>query len=162
MIPNNQRIYAYIITSLHNFSDADDVMQETSAMMWQKFDEFRPGTDFVAWGIRIAQLKCLALKRKMRNQRLEFHPETEQAVLQMVENHHKDIDKRLKLLQRCLAKLGLRDQQFLQLRYEENMTQKKIAQRIGVTVHTVCRNFARIHDILLRCVRRNMVAEEVL
>ena len=42
------RIYSFILSRIPNFSEADDVMQETSKMMWIKFDEFERGTDFVA------------------------------------------------------------------------------------------------------------------
>ncbi len=37
----------------------DDVLQDTLAVMWKKFDNFKIGTDFVAWGKTIARYKIM-------------------------------------------------------------------------------------------------------
>ena len=34
------RLHAYILTMVPNWSDAADILQETSAVLWKKFDEF--------------------------------------------------------------------------------------------------------------------------
>jgi RNA polymerase sigma-70 factor (ECF subfamily) len=46
---NQSRIYAYIVSLVPNFNDADDIMQETTTMMWERKEDFESGTDFVAW-----------------------------------------------------------------------------------------------------------------
>ena len=63
---NQRRIYAYILTLVPNFNDADDVMQETTATMWERKKDFQPGTDFVAWGARIAYFKILEYRKLLR------------------------------------------------------------------------------------------------
>jgi RNA polymerase sigma factor (sigma-70 family) len=62
---NSRRIYAYLLTLLPNWADAEDVFQDVSAVLWEKFSEFTPGTDFGAWAFRIAHFK--ALKRRSQN-----------------------------------------------------------------------------------------------
>src|SRR5207249_11545384 len=52
-LQNQRRLYAYILTLLPNRADADDVLQEASLVMWDKFDERAPPSDFTAWGCRI-------------------------------------------------------------------------------------------------------------
>ncbi|HRS72819.1 MAG TPA: hypothetical protein P5175_13345, partial [Anaerohalosphaeraceae bacterium] len=34
------RIYAYILSLVPNFSDADDILQDTTKIMWERFDDF--------------------------------------------------------------------------------------------------------------------------
>ena len=43
------QILAYINALLLNWNDAEDVFQDSCVVLWQKFDEFRPGTNFLAW-----------------------------------------------------------------------------------------------------------------
>lgn len=60
---NDKKIYAYILSVLRNANDADDVMQETSSVMWSKFSDFSPGMHFVLWEITIARYQILAFFR---------------------------------------------------------------------------------------------------
>src|SRR3954447_21447609 len=73
-LQNERRVYAYILTLLPNRTDADDVLQEASLVMWDKFDERAPPEDFAAWGCRIAYFKVLDCYKKSQRQRLLFSP----------------------------------------------------------------------------------------
>src|SRR5580692_9914075 len=59
-----RRIYAYIFTLLPRRADADDLLQETSLVMWDKFEAANPPNDFLAWGRRIAYHKVLDFHKK--------------------------------------------------------------------------------------------------
>ena len=72
---HGRTIYGHIRTLVPNASDADEVFQETSVTLWQKFDQYRPEADFRAWACRIAYYKVLKLRdRQIRSPRL-FSPE---------------------------------------------------------------------------------------
>ena len=45
---NQKRIAGLIFSLVPQGAEADDVMQETCAVMWRKFGEFAPGSDFGA------------------------------------------------------------------------------------------------------------------
>ena len=49
-----RRVYAYIRTQVLSSADADDVMQDATTVLWRKFDQYQPGTDFVRWACRVA------------------------------------------------------------------------------------------------------------
>ena len=65
-LQNERRLYAYILTLLPHRADAEDVLQEASLVMWDKFDEHNPPDDFAAWGCRIAYFKVLDFYKKSR------------------------------------------------------------------------------------------------
>src|SRR6266566_4360654 len=71
-LQNERRLYAYILTLLPNRADADDVLQEASLVMWDKFEEEHPPDDFAAWGCRIAYFKVLDAYRKKQRCRVRF------------------------------------------------------------------------------------------
>ncbi|MFN6162181.1 MAG: sigma factor, partial [Planctomycetota bacterium] len=45
-------------------ADVDDVLQEINAVLWEKADQFQPGTDFWAWASQVARFKALNHIRK--------------------------------------------------------------------------------------------------
>ena len=57
-------VYSYIHVLVPTHADAEDLFQETSRTMWQKFGQYGPGPDegFRAWALRIA-LRCSATAR---------------------------------------------------------------------------------------------------
>src|SRR5947199_7816436 len=71
-LQNERRLYAYIVTLLPNRTDADDVLQEASLVMWDKFDDQHPPDDFAAWGCRIAYYKVLDFCKKRHRSRVLF------------------------------------------------------------------------------------------
>src|SRR3954453_21349697 len=71
-LQNERRLYAYILTLLPHRADADDALQETSLVMWDKFDEAAPPDDFAAWGCRIAYFKVLDFYKKAGRARVRF------------------------------------------------------------------------------------------
>src|SRR5215467_12973604 len=71
-LKNERRLYAFILTLLPNRADADDVLQEASLVMWDKFDERHPPDDFAAWGCRIAYFKVLDFYKKSHRSRVRF------------------------------------------------------------------------------------------
>src|SRR5258708_32355535 len=51
-------------------ADADDVMQEVSVVLWEKFAQFRDGADFRAWAFGVARFEVLAWLRDKGRDRL--------------------------------------------------------------------------------------------
>src|SRR5437868_8976600 len=106
-LQNERRLYAYILTLLPRRADADDVLQEASLVMWDKFDERHPPDDFAAWGCRIAYFKVLDFYKKSQRCRVCFS----QAMLEHVAETGVEqaatlrLDERREALSRCVEKL---------------------------------------------------------
>ena len=45
------KVYAYVRSQIVQKSDAEDVLQETAATLWEKFDTFRPDNRFSRVGL---------------------------------------------------------------------------------------------------------------
>ncbi|MCI0705268.1 MAG: sigma-70 family RNA polymerase sigma factor, partial [Planctomycetia bacterium] len=71
-LQNERRLYAYILTILPNRADADDVLQEASLAMWDRFDETNPPNDFLAWARRVAYYKVLDFYKKSERLRVRL------------------------------------------------------------------------------------------
>ena len=49
-LANQRRIYRYILTICPHAADAEDVLQSTAEVLWAKFKQFEPGTEFPGLG----------------------------------------------------------------------------------------------------------------
>lgn len=54
---HQRRLYAYIFTLIPNRADADDLLQEVSITLWERFDTSEPGKDYMSCAMRVAFLK---------------------------------------------------------------------------------------------------------
>ena len=66
-------IHAYICTLVPNGVDADDVMQETSLVLWRKWEEFDREREFIRWACGIAFNEVLKLRRRVATRRYFFN-----------------------------------------------------------------------------------------
>lgn len=160
LMANHHKIYTYIFTLLPHHSDADDVMQEVTSVMLQHFEDFQEGTNFAAWGKKIAFYEILKYRRQQQSLPLSFEDEkTFRQIADYIEIHNDTIDQRLDALQDCIEKLNPKDKKIVVLRYQNERTMQNVAEVCGVHLATVYRAFERIHHILACCVRRTLAAE---
>jgi RNA polymerase sigma-70 factor (ECF subfamily) len=159
LLANEKRIYAFILTLVANRSDADDLMQETATIMWQKYRQALPVSGFAAWGIGIAHYKILEFRKKQYKLRVQFDSELFEHLVGGAMAVTDKVDDRLEALENCLAKLTERDCRLVKMRHESGVTTKSVAERIGISTASAYKAIARIHNALLICVYRTLNAE---
>jgi RNA polymerase sigma-70 factor (ECF subfamily) len=145
----------YIRVMVPNHSVADDILQETTLLMWEKFENFQDGTNFSAWAISIARNKILQHYRKEKRQHLMF----DDTALQNLADQSSVFDygdSRIDALKKCTNKLPLEDQKLLELRYLDNINIKQIAKKINRSTSLLYRKMAKIHRFLLICINRQL------
>ena len=72
MTQHQRRIFAYIHALVPSRADAEDLLQETSLVVVEKFHEFASGTDFVAWACQIAWWRVRASRQKFARSKVVF------------------------------------------------------------------------------------------
>jgi RNA polymerase sigma-70 factor (ECF subfamily) len=159
LLESERRIYAFIVSVLPNLVDAEDVLQETSLILWQKFDQYQPGSDFVAWACRVAQLRVLKFYEKQARSRLRFGSEAMEAILAETIASGPVSDLQHAALATCLAQVEVSDRVLLQRRYSDGASPRQIAEQIGSSIHIVYRTLRRIHRALLVCIQRKIEQE---
>ena len=157
---NHHRIHAYILSLVPVRTTADDLMQETTLVMWKKFGDFESGTDFVSWGIAIARFIILDYRKDKNNKVIHLEDQVIQEIATKSERRIQHIDRRIDALKLCVKKLPDKDRFLLKLRYESEIPAKNIAERLGRTFQTVYKSLARIQANLARCIRRTLATEE--
>ena len=159
VLSNQRRIHAYILSLVIHPYDADDILQDTLAVMWEKFDEFQPGTNFLAWGKSIARFKVMNYLKKSKSTKLHFNNE----VLKIIESESGQIDNlsdRLSAMTNCLTVLTDKEQSLLKFRYYHDFSFKKIALKVGISKQSAYRSISRIHSKLVKCIKHALVTKE--
>lgn len=160
LMANQQRIYAFILTLVPNWADADDLMQQTAQVMWCRFEESEPVKNFASWGMRIAQNNIMNYYAKKKRERVLFDDDLLKNVMQHTEVVCTNTDVRIEALRRCLHKLREKDRRLIRTLYEQGLTIKQLATQVERPVQGLYKAIARIHDALLQCVRRSLALRE--
>jgi RNA polymerase sigma-70 factor (ECF subfamily) len=158
-LAHERRIYGFILALVPNWSDADDLLQETSAVLWRKLDDFEPGTDFLAWALSIARFQVLNYRKKQRQLRARLSDRTVETLVDQLMALGERSDARRDALAECLAKLNSRDRELIQLRYQPEATTQRVADCVGRSLKAVYKALNRIHGQLLLCIRQTLASE---
>ena len=162
LMKQRKRIYAFILTLVGNSSDADDIMQDTAALMWQKYHQSEQIMDFAALGLQIAHFKVLEFRKKQYKSKIQFNSELFENILGGAVTMEEKLSERFEALKKCLSKLDDTSRKLVQAQHQKGQTIKEIAASLNISQHVAYKRIGRLHDQLLECVHRTLKKEGVL
>jgi RNA polymerase sigma-70 factor (ECF subfamily) len=153
------RLQFYIMAMLPTANDASDVLQETSLVLWRRFDSFQIGTNFFAWACKIARLQALKYRERQGRTGQLF----ELSVLEKLATEACREDSvsavPLAALENCIKKLSDGDRKLIRKRYQPGSSVAQIARDIGRSANSISKSLGRIRRALFVCVERTLVHE---
>ena len=157
---NYNRIRSFILTLVPNTSEADDILQETSRVMWEKFDQFEPGTNFTSWAVTIAKFQVLKYRKKF-NPKVPLSSEILDTLSDDFSHPLEKENEQLDALRGCLKKLPEKDYNLIKSRFEHKKTARELSQQIGVAMNTIYRNESRVLSLLQNCIYKTLGVKEL-
>lgn len=157
MTQHQRRIFSYIYTLVPERHSAEDILQETSLVICEKFADFRTGTDFVAWACQIAWWQVRAARTKFARSKVVFDERVMEAVAATATELLPELDARHEALAQCLQTLNPRDRELLMTRYESGVTEA--ARRTGRSLVAAYKALARLRRLLHDCVTSRLETE---
>jgi RNA polymerase sigma-70 factor (ECF subfamily) len=155
---NQGRIYAYVLSLVGNYADSDDIMQDTISIMWRRFKDFELGSDFVAWGIKIAHFKILDYRRRQKKHGIiQYNDDTFKELPSLAVKNSENLNNQTETLKKCLKKLKRFKEQYyavISLKFFEDSNTRDIAERVGVSVSNVYKLMSRAYGYLLVCMKK--------
>ena len=149
---HDRGVYKYILTLLANSNITQEVFQETSVTLWQKFDEFQPGSNFLAWACRVAYFEVLKFRQTARRDRLRFNDGLLHTLAEERSSSEGLLQARHLALPDCMAKLPQADRELVEQRYSSDETILDIARRTGRSANTLYKALERIRRTLMKCI----------
>ena len=161
LLEHQSSLRAYIVSLMPGCDDAEDVLQDTNLVIWEKMVDYRDGTEFRAWIFAIARnmVKAQFRKRK-RNRRLMIDDELIQAVDDIWHQRtSREFLRRQKALDRCLEALNDKERQLIAVRYGKTSNLEIFASEIGRPADSLRTTLSRIRHKLRDCVRKRLTME---
>jgi len=152
---NQHRLSAFVHTLVANWHDGEEIVQDTLIVLWRKFDEFDPGTDFFRWAAKVAQFEILNYRRKS-HRALNLDAEVLESLAASAVKHSDGAAQRRQALAHCVQRLPEQDRTILGLRYQEAGSVDGVAKALDRSASQVHRILRRIREQLVRCVRASV------
>jgi RNA polymerase sigma-70 factor (ECF subfamily) len=155
---NQSKIYGFIMRLLPNYAVADDILQETLIIMWQKFPNFKQGTDFYAWAKQIIRFKVMSYIR--RNQKRPMVNFSEEVIEKLSVQEYSHVSNNVydEALHNCIDKLKGSSRELIRMRYVREMNIQQIATKLNATYSSVAKHMSRVHHSLKNCISKTLIA----
>jgi RNA polymerase sigma-70 factor (ECF subfamily) len=154
---HQSRLFAYVLSMVGDRQQAMDVMQETNIVLWRKADQFKLGTNFGAWMLKVAYYQVMEHRRKLNKQALfiadeEFLTQLSEEVVEDTEV----LEQQQAALRTCLQKLPDRQRDIVRRRYSEGASIKAVADQLGLAASAIKQTLFRARCSLIDCVKFRM------
>jgi RNA polymerase sigma-70 factor, ECF subfamily len=153
------RIYGYIRSLVVCRADAEDLLQETASVLWRKFDQFQPGSNFLAWALQVARFQVMYFRQRQRRNVLQFSEKFLDAVAADTVAESARLGDLQRLLDACMERLAAADRELFALHYRSDATARSMAEQLGRPASTVYNAINRIRRALAECVQRALKKE---
>ncbi|MDG1356164.1 MAG: sigma-70 family RNA polymerase sigma factor [Opitutales bacterium] len=154
-----ESLRGYVRSLLPTLEDAREVMQNTAAVLWRKFDQLDHPKNFRRWAFGVARFEVLSYRRDKARDRHIFGEELITQLAQESEKIGMDCDREIKALKFCLAKLPPKQSALVQEAYDKDLKIKQIAEREGRTPMSVYKVLHRARIALADCIKETLEAE---
>ncbi|MEX0741188.1 MAG: sigma-70 family RNA polymerase sigma factor [Phycisphaeraceae bacterium] len=160
LLNSQTRLHAFILSLLADRAAADDVLQETNMVLWRKAEEFKAGTRFTAWAMKVAHFQVLAYLRKRGRDRHCFDAETLDRLAHTVKERAGRFEHIRDALQDCIAGLSPVQRELLNRRYYLEQSLRTISDQTGRPAGSIAQTLYRVRAVLLRCIDRRAARGE--
>ncbi len=152
-------IRAFVRRLVPSRADADDVMQEVSVVLWEKFGAFREGADFKAWAFGVARFEVLAWLRDKGRDRLVLDAEVVARIAEETAADEPRLERQRDALEACLQKVAPEQRELLMQAYQPDSRIQDVARGSGRTVPGFYQWLHRMRKMLLDCVLRTLAQQ---
>jgi RNA polymerase sigma-70 factor (ECF subfamily) len=155
------RLRAFAMTLVANYADAEDVLQEANLVMWERFEQFQPGTKFMSWAGRVVYLEAMEHRRKALRSKVRFGEDFFKAIATVAlrDDVAADMGEHEHALGECIAKLKPEHQDILRARYADGIGVEQLSSMFHRSVEAIYQVLSRTRKVLHDCVNHKIRRE---
>ena len=147
---------SYLLALTRSSERADEVFQEVSLTLWERFGGYDPRYPFVNWAMGVARNHVARWRRSRAGGPVALSPEVEAKLATTYAELEDELDGRRQALRYCLEKLGEHARQLIDLRYEKAYTLRQIADARSMTLNAANKALGKIRRALAQCTEHVM------
>lgn len=154
-------LHAFLLSLTGSGAAADDLVQETSLVLWGKRDRFDPGGDFRAWAFRVAFLQAQNHRRRVARRQSRELPGDElfARIAECADERHgrsEIAERRLAALAFCLNRLSEAHRELVLSRYQDGTGLEQLSREVDLNRNAMAQKLFRIKTSLARCIRKQL------
>jgi RNA polymerase sigma-70 factor, ECF subfamily len=151
---------AYLLAATGNTHAADDLLQEVSSVLWEKFSQYDDDRPFRNWALGIARMETLKWRQRLARSRETLSPAILETLADTADECAGELDDRAIHLRQCVAGLKEKTRRVLRLRYWEALSIRQVADKLGKSVASIEMVLVRTRRQLRQCVERKLARAE--
>ena len=161
LLAESQRdLFGFIYSLVQHHADAEDVFQQVTIVLWEKFGTFEVGTNFAAWSTTVAHNVARDFIRSRRRNAITFSDEVLDAIAAAYSAKrcwsNRDTSD---ALANCLKRLSEKDRRLVDRCYAPDRDFAAIARDENRTIGAIYQAICRIRKNLYACVQRTLSQE---
>lgn len=150
---------AFVRPLVRTADDVEEVMQQTCVVLWHKFAEFEPGSDFLSWAGTIARFEVLKFRRSRARDRHQFG---EELICLLADEGLAEANRReqeCRALDNCIQRLPPPQRELIERCYGSGTPINQVAETLGRTATSLYKALNRIRQALLECIEKSLAQE---
>ncbi len=158
MLRAQPAVWGYLMACCGDVHVADDLMQEASCLLWDRFATYDRSRPFTPWAMGFAKMRVLNWRKKRARSREVLSPTIVEMMADTSAASADDVQDQRRHLDGCLARLPERARAVLRMRYYEERSSAEISRIRRVTVAAVDNLLTRARRALRDCINRRRTA----
>lgn len=155
-------ILAYVRSLMGGCPGAQDILQQTNLVLWEKKDKFAAGTNFKSWAFAVARFEVLGQRKRLRRDGwLVFGQDVAEKLAHDLEDSDTDWENALRALEECVGKLRPQDIELVQMRYASSCGLDEYASTLQRSSGTLKARLFKIRAALRRCIESSLANESL-
>ena len=161
-LANEREILHYVMAIVPHLSEAQEIVQQTALVLWEKFDDYDRTRPFAPWACRFARNVARQwIDRQQKWKRLLDNGLAEE-LTERREQLQPEFDHRLSHLNTCLRKLPERQRALVEGYYLRQLDAESLATQARRSIDAVYKSLQRIRQQLRDCIERARLEENAL
>lgn len=159
-VENEEALRGFVRSLVPTLDDAREVMQETAAVLWHKFDQLDSPENFRRWAFGVAKFEALAFRRDRARDRHVFSDELIGLLEDEAAKQAQQSDREERALEECLNKLPQKQRALVETAYAPGTRIDELAREAGRTPMSLYKKLHRIRMALADCIQNVLQKEE--
>ncbi|MFM1748540.1 MAG: hypothetical protein RLZZ188_2206 [Verrucomicrobiota bacterium] len=156
---HEESVRAFVRRLVPSRADADDVMQEVSVVLWEKFGSFNQQTDFRVWAFGVARFEVLGWLRDKGRDRLVLDEGVALKLSQEAEALEPALSRQREALESCISRVPEDQRSLLMRAYQPEARIREVAASSGRSVAGFYQWLHRMRKALLDCIHAALARE---
>lgn len=155
-VKHERQLFSFVAAMLGNRAEAEDLLQETAKVLWDKFGDYDPSQPFLPWAKTFARYKIMNYLSRQKTRRKYFSD----GMLETIEEHWERIDAqhdvRIQALESCMKSMPENNRRLLNERYRKNNNLHTVAAQENTTPNALYKTLQRIRKSLRECINQRV------